>query len=488
MRRIGIVAASWLFAFSLGGSPEQATAAPYGYADAAQNFEQNLSVDQRILAQILLVSAGYGNAVPVEHFNTRIMKAIQQFQADAGFNPNGVLDKPQIDRLSVAGGQKLDLWGFRRVSYLGRDLSIWVPLALGLDVKQNGSGLHFKDRQGRLALDMVSLPDKDVVGVYDGLLGDKLRENADIHFKVIKDGWFVISTTATDGTDHYYRYHQDGGAVTGFALEWNNAVENINAERIATIMSGSLWAAMTGAPYIDPPQSAPQAAAPPPIQPAAVPVAPVPTPPKTTFNTGTGFFVSETGHFITNAHVVANCSDIVVKADDGSMNAAERVATDTTNDLALLKLAKVPKTVVALRIGARLGEGVEAFGFPHTDLLASAGNFTLGNISALSGIGDDSRYLQISAPVQAGNSGGPLLDTSGNLVGVVSSKLNAMKVMQASDDLPQNVNFAIKSGTLANFLDANRVTYKVGAPAAVPMQPADIADAARAVSGFVVCR
>ena len=101
---------------------------------------------------------------------------------------------------------------------------------------------------------------------------------------------------------------------------------------------------------------------------------------------------------------------------------------------------------------------------------------TLGNISALSGIRDDSRYLQISAPVQAGNSGGPLLDTSGNLVGVVSSKLNAMKVMQASDDLPQNVNFAIKSGTLANFLDANRVTYKVGAPAAVPMQPADIAD------------
>ena len=130
----------------------------------------------------------------------------------------------------------------------------------------------------------------------------------------------------------------------------------------------------------------------------------------------------------------------------------------------------------------------EALGFPYTDILATAGNFTLGNVSALSGLGDGSRDLQISAPVQAGNSGGPLLDTSGNLVGVVSMKLNAMKVMQASDDLPQNVNFAIKSGTLAGFLDANRVTYKVGAPGAVPMQPADIADAARAVRGFVVCR
>ena len=74
---------------------------------------------------------------------------------------------------------------------------------------------------------------------------------------------------------------------------------------------------------------------------------------------------------------------------------------------------KAPKRVAALRIGTRLGEGVEAFGFPHSDLLSTSGNFTLGNVAALTGLHDDSRYLQVSVPVQAGNSGGPLLDGSG---------------------------------------------------------------------------
>ena len=75
---------------------------------------------------------------------------------------------------------------------------------------------------------------------------------------------------------------------------------------------------------------------------------------------------------------------------------------------------------------------VAVFGYPLSQVLASSGNFTLGNITALAGLRDDARHLQISAPVQAGNSGGPLLDASGNLVGTIISKLNAMKVVQAT--------------------------------------------------------
>ena len=75
-----------------------------------------------------------------------------------------------------------------------------------------------------------------------------------------------------------------------------------------------------------------------------------------------------------------------------------------------------------------------AFGYPHADILASSGNFTQGNVTALAGMGDDSRYLQISTPVQAGNSGGPLLDQSDNLVGIVTSK-NAATVQALIDNL-----------------------------------------------------
>ena len=136
----------------------------------------------------------------------------------------------------------------------------------------------------------------------------------------------------------------------------------------------------------------------------------------------------------------------------------------------------------------RLGEGIEAFGYPLTDVLAKSGNFTLGNVSALVGMGEDSRYLQISAPVQPGNSGGPLLDQNGNVVGVVSAKLNARppNLVKNVGDIPQNVNFAIRASIVTSFLDANSVAYSSGS-ATQTMQSADLADQAKAISAFIEC-
>ncbi len=124
-----------------------------------------------------------------------------------------------------------------------------------------------------------------------------------------------------------------------------------------------------------------------------------------------------------------------------------------------------------------------AFGYPYADVLASSGNFTLGNVTALAGIGDDSRYLQMSTPVQAGNSGGPLLDQNGNLVGVVTAKLNALKFKQ---DVPQNVNFALKASIVANFLDTNRIDYALGS-SADPLKHEDLAERASSMSLFILC-
>ena len=484
MRRF-LFASSLLLALA---SPGRGIAAPLGFAEAQREYETTFDAQTRQIMQVWLIVGGYTNVVPTEHFSTHTFKALQQFEVENGFAPTGRLDKAQVDRLVTIVDAKYALWGLRRVVFPGRAATVWVPFGLELDAKANGSGLHYKDRLGRLSLDFVSLPNGSMENVHRAMLAEKRAKGWDVHYEAMKDDWFVVSTTAPDGSDHYYRYHQDGDLVTGFALEWNNAAGNINGERIAVLNSAVLGASMKGAPFIDPPNLGVEASAPA-AQPAAVPVTPAPPPqPKTSYSSGTGFFVTADGSFVTNAHVVADCSDIAVKADDGSVNKATRVATDTENDLALLKLAKVAARVAPIRVGGRLGEGVEAFGFPHSDLLSSSGNFTLGNITAMSGLRDDSRYLQMSAPVQAGNSGGPLLDSSGNLVGIVAAKLDAIKMAVADGDLPQNVNFAVKSAMLAAFLDANRVTYKVGAPAAVALPPADIADQARAMSGFVVCR
>ena len=102
-------------------------------------------------------------------------------------------------------------------------------------------------------------------------------------------------------------------------------------------------------------------------------------------------------------------------------------------------------------------------GFPLPGLLASEAIVTTGTVSALAGIGNDTRFLQITAPVQPGNSGGPLLDEGGHIVGIVVSKLNAMIIAKATGDIPQNINFAIKGAVAKSFLDSQSVEYETGA-------------------------
>lgn len=116
------------------------------------------------------------------------------------------------------------------------------------------------------------------------------------------------------------------------------------------------------------------------------------------------------------------------------------------NDLAVLKLAEgtFPALPVAPSRAVRLGQVVATIGFPNVGIQGFSPKVTKGEISSLSGIGDDPRAWQISVPVQPGNSGGALLDEAGNVVGVVLSKLG-LKAMKATGDIPQNVNYAVKS-------------------------------------------
>jgi S1-C subfamily serine protease len=112
---------------------------------------------------------------------------------------------------------------------------------------------------------------------------------------------------------------------------------------------------------------------------------------------------------------------------------------------------------------------------------------TTGIISSLSGVLNDSRFLQISAAVQPGNSGGPLLASSGEVVGVVAAKLNALKFVKATGNIPENINFAIKTGALRDFLDNSVVPYQTS-DAKSELKTADIARSARAFTFLVSCK
>lgn len=180
---------------------------------------------------------------------------------------------------------------------------------------------------------------------------------------------------------------------------------------------------------------------------------------KTLYYTGTAFFVSHQGHLLTNFHIVKSCGQIRIA---GFNNRVEIINHDQANDLSLLKIdGKSPAVAIFRRANdLKQGEIIMVYGYPLNGTLATNGNFTPGVVSASAGLGNNSSQIQITAPVQQGNSGGPVLDENGEVVGVVVEKLDAVEVARRTGDVPQNVNFAINEATARAFLDNNHVPYK----------------------------
>ncbi len=206
-------------------------------------------------------------------------------------------------------------------------------------------------------------------------------------------------------------------------------------------------------------------------------------------STGTGFVAAE-GLLLTNNHVVDGCRRVVARNAKGVEQTAQVLAADQSRDLALLIVPKAfgPPLTFRTAPAVKLGEPVVTFGFPLFGLLSSGPTLTTGSISALSGLRDNQTNFQISAPVQPGNSGGPLFDNQGNVIGIVVAKLNAARIAEMTDgDIPQNVNFAVKGGPALDFLRehgmAPRTATSSGPDKGAPMV-GDIADPSTA---FLQC-
>lgn len=175
---------------------------------------------------------------------------------------------------------------------------------------------------------------------------------------------------------------------------------------------------------------------------------------------GTGWPIYD-GLVVTNNHVVGNYPNIHVVLTSGLSLKAEVVQRDKQNDIVLLKVAdsnQLPPALPVANKSARMGDKVFTIGYPHTDIMGSKPKLTSGIISALSGLGDDARTYQISVDLQAGNSGGPLINMRGEVVGIVTAKLNAVKIFNWTGDLPQGVNYAVK----VHYLDALRQQNPAG--------------------------
>jgi S1-C subfamily serine protease len=170
-------------------------------------------------------------------------------------------------------------------------------------------------------------------------------------------------------------------------------------------------------------------------------------------SSGTGFFVAQQ-YVLTNHHVIKGCgrNPIWASYPDRRPERAFLSGLDETNDLALLH-TDLPSTAVAsFRFGPRVGESVAIYGFPLSGLLSTGGNFTMGNVTSLAGLNDDTRLLQTSAPTQPGNSGGPLLDMSGTVIGVVEGQLNALLMMKGHQRCSPECEFCYPDSDRHKFL------------------------------------
>ena len=197
-------------------------------------------------------------------------------------------------------------------------------------------------------------------------------------------------------------------------------------------------------------------------------------------STGTGFYIND-NTIVSNYHVVRTCNYI-------SIGKEERLvvnATDQVNDITILESKRNPDAFLRLSGNPKLGNNIFAAGYPYNDILKNF-NFTSGNVSSLMGPGSNISEFQFTAPIQPGNSGGPILNSKGGVVGITVSGLG-VKFAELKNTLPQNINFGIKIGVLKDILTEQGIKYSEGNEFWFESSEEKIADLSRKSSVLINC-
>jgi S1-C subfamily serine protease len=200
---------------------------------------------------------------------------------------------------------------------------------------------------------------------------------------------------------------------------------------------------------------------------------------------GSGFFVSDQGHIVSNEHVVGVCKKVSAY-EEGREVTLNILATDMVNDIGLVKGQFNNKQYLNIKTdGAELGEDIVAFGYPLSQDLSDSVKLTKGIVSSLTGLGNNISQIQIDAAIQPGNSGGPVVNMNSQVVGIASAGLSKLYMAQKAAYIPENVNFAVASQTLTAFLKANKIN--IGTSASKVMSTKELAKIGEPVTLQLFC-
>ena len=432
----------------------------------------------------MLIATGDFNAMVSGQFGGRLYDAISRFQQSQGLLPTGIPDPETMNRLRSTGGTIFGSWGFRTINHPFAEASIFIPGTFGLVSTPTRRGLAFENPSHTMSVDFSFFPEGDasMVDIFNRLTAP--AEGRTVSMKVIKPDFLAISADV-NGLSTYSRYIPAPGGTVGFTLAWS-LDQFPNAIRVAIAMANSLSASRFHPDYPAPapaPSPAPAPVAPPQVASLETPKT---EPPKPVMVTGSGFFVSAEGDLVTNNHVIKGCANATITG----RGTAHLVAKDAKNDLALLRLDAKPaeplKPAAFRTTPLQLGEAVYVLGFPYAGALDNGVNFTNGLISSVAGMDNDTTEFQMTAAVQPGNSGGPVLDGAGALLGVTVARMNDIAALVATRSVPQSVNFGIKGDVAASFLRVNGVEPKTIAETATMTTP-QIAAGGKAFTAQVMC-
>lgn len=374
-------------------------------------------------------------------------QALRAFQARSGLAQTGVSDAPTIAALKRATERTLAKWDLKAYTHpLARTVQL-IPIGIGSAPVRTQTGLAFRSPDGSATIDYAMVPPN--LGLAE--VHSRLTARGSVRMQRITADLSVVETVS-QGKVVTSRYERRGQSIVGWTFgyepsKWPDGPLIASAMTIPTTAGGSSREATSGS----------------------------------------GFAVSQAGHVVTNAHVVRGC-DTVTISRTGEMKV---IARDDETDLAVLEKApssgpSIPP--IALRSGRiKLGEAAYALGYPLSGTLGSGLNFTNGIVSSLAGLRGDPKAIQFTSPIQPGSSGGPLLDATGAVIGVIVAKFDDSALFQSAGQISQNVNFALRTETLATFLRRAGIPFEPAQdlPAADPTAIAEFGEA-RTVQ--VVCR
>ena len=200
-------------------------------------------------------------------------------------------------------------------------------------------------------------------------------------------------------------------------------------------------------------------------------------------STSTGFFIAPDGFILTAYHSVGKSETVQIVYNQKEY-AAKVIGKNESIDAAVLKIdgSNFPYLPVSSSASVQTGDTVFTMGYPQINLQGTEPKFTEGSVSALSGLADNPQYFQISVPVQPGNSGGPLVNKKGEVVGLIIARLNDISALLTTGSVPQNVNYALKSTFILSFLESiPELSEKIPANGALKERAAAIDRAKKSV-------